>query len=295
MRASRQSDIAEKLKVESLMRGRTDDTMPMDFEDMRHLEVTGNKWLTTVQKSLDALGEFPRGTNVPALYAPDAKRLLRGLTRIFAVPGTEGSGAVKGYQQGAFWLPGIPVPPEALANASRRSYEALIAYGKTMGVSDDVIARYMSQWAVSLRGDRTASMKWFTSWWEGMLDAAPNITPAGKAQLQKLWDTAFDQYGSDFIRTTKRGGYADAEPLMYTTVVDEVTGTKHKAPAAVFCRRPVARGVPPRPARAYVGAPPPSCRSTSPTPASAGSPACGSPSSCWVRCPSPCPSASPAS
>ena len=155
MRASRQSDIAEKLKVESLMRGRTDDTMPMDFEDMRHLEVTGNKWLTTVQKSLDALGEFPRGTNVPALYAPDAKRLLRGLTRIFAVPGTEGSGAVKGYQQGAFWLPGIPVPPEALANASRRSYEALIAYGKTMGVSDDVIARYMSQWA-DLRSGATA-------------------------------------------------------------------------------------------------------------------------------------------
>ena len=138
-------------------------------------------------------------------------------------------------------------------------------------------------------------MKWFTSWWEGMLDAAPNITPAGKAQLQKLWDTAFDQYGSDFIRTTKRGGYADAEPLMYTTVVDEVTGTKHKAPAAVFTADALSHGCSLLDLRELMSVLHPSCRSTSPTPASAGSPACGSPSSCWVRCPSPCPSASPAS
>ena len=243
LRATQLSDKAELAKVTSLMKGRSDDVMPMDFSELRSLQKSGDKWLGAVGRSMDDLGEFPRGRDLPPLYNPSAKRILNGLRVAFETSGTEGANAVRGYLSRAIWLPGVNLPEEAMANALRRSYDALVSVGHVLKVDDATIARWMSQWSdLAAAGDRHASYKWFTGYWDALLEASPAISAEGKSNLYKLWNTSFDQFGSDFIRTSKAGEFADNEPLMYKVITDP-TGAKIKAPQPVFTADALSHGV----------------------------------------------------
>lgn len=247
LRSTALQDKEELAHVRSLMKGKTDSVLPINFSDLKALEKSGNRWLKELGKTADGLAGFPRGP-VSAAYDGNAKAIMRGINRIlgkpFEMPGTEGAQAAKGYLMRALWMPGVPLPEGATVDAVERSREAFAAVGKVLDAPEDVIAKWLGQWDdLVLLGDRDASYRWLTGYWDSILTNSRKLSPEGKVALSKLWKTPFDSYGSDFVRTNKAGEFVTNSPLGYKTITDPATGQPMKAPQAIFSADSLSHGV----------------------------------------------------